>query len=373
MRVCLLAMNIYPMLSGDYASEKVGGAELQQINIAQSLAAQGHEVFVVCLDHGQPDAERIGRIVVLKTFRERAGLPWIRFFYPRLSAIWAALRRADADIYYCRTAGFQLGVLRMFRRLTGKPYVFAGALDTDFVPGLASIPNARDRFLYEYGLRSADRIIVQSAKQAELLAENYGLEGTVLPNFLNEGRRTLPRAARRSVLWVSTIRNRKRPLHFVRLAERFPDEHFVMVGGLIGSHRALYDEVAEASRRVPNLEFLGFQPFDRVERLFDECKVFVNTSLYEGFPNTFLQAWRRDIPVVSFVDPDGIIRGNSLGYVVDDETQLAAALRKALDSFDGYGRAGDYFLANHSAGVGERLSRLMEQTVASARAPGGSL
>ena len=67
-------------------------------------------------------------------------------------------------------------------------------------------------------------------------------------------------------------------------------------GKMVG-HEDLYDKTVEQSRKVPNLDFKGFLPFTEVEKQFKKAKLFINTSEYEGFPNTFLQAWRRGIPV----------------------------------------------------------------------------
>lgn len=59
--------------------------------------------------------------------------------------------------------------------------------------------------------------------------------------------------------------------------------------------------------------------------MFDRARVFVNTSETEGFPNTFLQAWIRGIPVVSFFDPDDVIRREGLGHAVASLDEMASA------------------------------------------------
>ena len=61
-------------------------------------------------------------------------------------------------------------------------------------------------------------------------------------------------------------------------------------------------------------------------------KLFINTSDHEGFPNTFLQAWSRGIPVLSFVDPDDLIRECKLGLVVKSIDEMAQKLEEILNN-----------------------------------------
>lgn len=43
----------------------------------------------------------------------------------------------------------------------------------------------------------------------------------------------------------------------------------------------------------------------------------------------FLQAWACGKPVISFVDPDGVIRRNKLGYVVGDKQEAVQVIEQA--------------------------------------------
>ena len=70
---------------------------------------------------------------------------------------------------------------------------------------------------------------------------------------------------------------------------------------------------------VPNLEFKGFLPLDQVEPWFDRARVLVNTSTYEGMPNTFLQAWARGVPTVATVKA-----GVSIPYGQEEVERLFA-------------------------------------------------
>lgn len=360
-KICFVALNIYWCLSRKYPSARIGGAELQQLFIGEGLRDRGYDVSFITIDYGPPQIESIDGLTVYKTFKEKEGLFAIRFLYPRLFKIWKALRQANADIYYTRTAGFLPGVLCVFCRTYRKKLIFASSSDVNFIPKMLKLPSLRDKILYYYGLKRATAIIVQSNVQKSLLWENFSLKGIVIPNFLRSKAKPLQNKDQKHVLWVSNIRDMKRPMQFVRLAQIFPNEKFVMIGGPEGGNYKLFEDVKRESAELKNLEFLEFQPFERTERYFDTCKVFVNTSVYEGFPNTFLQAWRRGIPVISYVDPDRIIKKNNLGTVVDSELSLREALCSFLKSpLCDPRRIMKYFVEHHSHKVIDRYRTLLE-------------
>lgn len=363
MKICFVALNIYPCISRKAIIDTIGGAELQQTFIGKGLREKGYDVSYVSLDHGQPDIENIEGLKIYKSFKPNEGIYRVRFFYPRLYKIWKALKRAEADLYYVRCATFLPGVLAIFCKIYGKRFVFAGAHDTDFIPNKFRFLTKRDKIFYKCGLRHADAIIVQSNVQNNLLWRNFGLKGHMIRNFYPYNETSFSDSERKYILWVSTIRTWKRPIQFIRLAESFPDENFVMIGGRSSiRNRDLYDEIEQRGKKVKNLKFLGFQPLEITEGYFDKCKIFVNTSEYEGFPNTFLQSWSRGIPVISYVDPDRVVQTNRLGIVVRSERHLHTALSTFL-SYPSWDRGAilDYFRQNHSAKILDQYCSLFDE------------
>lgn len=350
--VCFLALNVYPTLAGTVEA-RVGGAEVQQVFIAYYLAALGYRVSFVTRDHGQEDAKVIDGITVFKTFRADDGLPYLRFFYPRWTATWAALNRADADVYYQRCAGMETGLAAAYCKKYKKKLVFSAASDSDFQPSQHIIPTIRDRLLYRYGLQNADAIIAQTSIQRELLSRNFNLGATVIPNCWDSGSSigdTVPEKEK-YVLWVSTLRAWKRPGLFLDLASRFPSRRFVMVGGPASGEGALYCQMKQRAAQLGNVHFEGFVPFRDVDRWFDGANIFVNTSEpKEGFPNTLLQAWQRGIPVVSYFDPDGIIERQMIGRVVkniEEAVDSLALLFKNANLRSRLGSAAKHYFDGH--------------------------
>ncbi|MGD8846722.1 MAG: glycosyltransferase family 4 protein [Desulfobacteraceae bacterium] len=368
MKICFVALNILPYLKKGNPAKTAGGAELQQKLIGEALKLRGYEVCYISKNYGQDEIVTLNGFKVIRSFRKGGGIPGLRFFHPTISRLWKALLRADADIYYVRCADFMPGLVAIFCKIYKKRFVFAGANDTDFIPEHLKLMRSIHKVLYLYGLKCADRRIVQSNAQRKLLWENFRLHGNVVRNVGIKGVKLTSPSSRRYILWVSTLRPLKRPLMFINLAMAFQNEQFVMIGGPAQGEQVLYDEVERAARGLQNLKFLGFQPFEETEKYFDKSMIFVNTSIYEGFPNTFLQAWRRGIPVISSVDPDGVVMANKLGHVFDNEENMKAALNISL-SQSNVTRDGtietitDYYQKFHVEGIIEQYHSIFERIV----------
>ena len=107
------------------------------------------------------------------------------------------------------------------------------------------------------------------------------------------------------------------------------------------------------ARTVPNLTFHGKVPYLEIGRLFDRARLLANTSEIEGFPNTFLQAWVRGVPVVTMFDPDGLVARESLGSAHDTVSDMVRGLKTLLMSNDTYERASAVSLAFMEQRFGE--------------------
>jgi hypothetical protein len=96
----------------------------------------------------------------------------------------------------------------------------------------------------------------------------------------------------------------------------------------------------------------GFVPFAEADRLFDGARVVVNTSEFEGFPNTFLQGWARGVPTVAFVDTRSTHEGEPVYDVARDFEHACASIGRLMSDDLAWERASRrvsaHFRARHS-------------------------
>jgi glycosyltransferase involved in cell wall biosynthesis len=359
--ICFVAPHAWSAVSGDPRRREIGGAEVQQSILARLFAASGYRVSMICLDHGQPDPIVVDGVTVHRAFHPDAGLPVVRFAHPRLTSMWRALRVADADIYYYRSTSMWIGVIAEFCARHGRHAVYAGASDRDFVPGHGGqIRYARDRWLFRRGIERADAIVAQNEVQRAQVREHFGREALVIPSCYVLPEDAFPGRGD-EVLWVGTMHDNKRPQMLLDLAARLPHRRFVMIGGPSANGRTSYEAAKARAAGLANVEFTGFLPLAEVERRFDRARVLVSTSVYEGMPNVFLQAWARGVPTVATVDVGP-------NRHVQDLEEMEAGVERLFDGCAWRAASRtvrDYFAKNHSpAQALERYGRLFREITA---------
>ncbi len=362
--ICFVAPSTWPIISGSLDIPVVGGAEVQQSLVAPALAARGFRVTMVTLDYGQDDGAVVKGVTVRKIYRANDGIPVVRFIYPRLTKLWSVLREVNADIYYQRTSDGITGLMAAFCKRNARRSIYAGASDVDFIPGQQEINRVRDRWLFDYGVRNVDRVFVQNEAQQQCLRDNYGREGVLVPNCFAspaDGKRADPGGY---VLWVASVKAQKRPEIFLELARRLPQYRFVMIGGADAAAKSqeYARSIKAACASVPNVKWHGFMPFADADRQFAGARVLVNTSKYEGFPNTFLQGWARGVPSVAFVDTGSRHRGEPAYDVVSDvdgaERSLARLMGDDAHWREASRRVSEHFREAHSP---EAIIKLYER------------
>lgn len=234
-------------------------------------------------------------------------------------------------------------------------FVQFGASDTDFEPGKELIAGgAHNRELWQKALGIIDKFVVQNTYQHDSLKQHYGKESLLLSNIWGkpDSNGAKPSYAT-DVVWVANLRRLKRVEWILNAAKAMPHIRFTIVGGPSGGEKEYYYDIEKEAITIPNIHFLGKRTFQETNAIVANSRLLCCTSEFEGFPNTFLQAWACDVPVVSTVNPNDCITELGLGKVISDVSQLQLAIDELLNSDELYAQCQqnirDYFTLHHDA------------------------
>lgn len=311
MKICFFSLSAYPLFNSK-CSAPFGGAEVQLFNFATELAKRSDlQVDFITGDFGQCDSEVIQGVTLIKSVKvedKRGMLARSISIFMQLHATF----RSNADIYVQRSAGVQTGLLALFCLAFGKRFVYMTAHDWDCDGGYVK-ENGFIGKIYGWGLRHAHVVIAQSDKQKLSLSKCCRVNSVVLKSGYDISIKKSP-LKDGSILWVARLNQWKQPEVFLNLAKQFPEKKFIMIAPVSGDE--LYSkEIGMCAKRIGNLTYIKGLPFQETEKYFAKSAVFVNTSKYEGFPNTFVQALMYNVPILSLaVNPDRFLDKYSVGY-----------------------------------------------------------
>nr|MBI3613359.1 glycosyltransferase family 4 protein [Nitrospirota bacterium] len=250
-----------------------------------------------------------------------------------LQWLWL-FRSIRADVYVTRCASAQVGFMQTVCSFLRRPFVYMVAHEMDVSGEYARVNPTAGR-LFERGLRRADAIVCQHVGQANLVRTRYAREAHVVRSVCPSPIRSSTVESKNTILWIARTDSWKQPELFLDLVGRLPMESFVMVAPLSQIEPDILCRVKERAGLLANLRFLERVPFEATAALFEEAKIFVNTSKWEGFPNTFLQAAACGTPIVSWsVNPDGVLDRHQFGLCADGDTARFEQLVRLLCADD---------------------------------------
>lgn len=272
------------------------------------------------------------------------------------------LSRIKPHIIYQRVGCAYTGIAAYYAKRSGCKMVWHISSDVNVLPFKYDQNISRNviiRFIekkmLEYGIWNCESIIAQTRRQAELLHKYYGrLPTRIVPNFQRPHAGRIEKRYPIKIIWIANFKPMKQPEIFIRLARDVSDKStakFIMVGstGNTKWHQELLSDIEAAGC----IEYFGAQSQENVHELLAQSHILVNTSLYEGFSNTFIEAWVREVPVVSLeIDPDNILENNGIGYCARSYENLLQKISMLIRNDELRQEMGkkakQYALENHS-------------------------
>lgn len=305
--ICFVAPTVYPYFIGG----GLGGAELQIIQLSRLFAKVGYHVVIITNDYGQQEKEVRDGIEIFKVPLRFLGGNKLYFLGDVLRFI-SFLNKLSPDYCFVKTPN----VVLFFVALTAKfnhriKPVKLFALDYDCIVKGFNIP----MILYRYAIKWTNLFIFQTKKQQEETKLRLRKNGPVIRNVFIPPERSLKKTQTKDldVLWVGAYHPNKCPEMFYEIARSLSKYQFGMISkNLPENYKKLHKMISE----LPNVRFFGQIPFQDTQNYFERSRLFLCTSVVEGFPNCFLQAWWSRLPVVSLTFPcDGLLQEKGIGLV----------------------------------------------------------
>jgi glycosyltransferase involved in cell wall biosynthesis len=376
-----------------HLAERMGGAEVQAWLLATELARRGHHVTYI--------AESLGGRAGSVELRDGVHIHWLpRQLYielPNLPAYYRALSAIAPDAVIQRSTSMYTAVAAEWARRRGKPMLwictddsipfrryfreqqallflrYGGSLPKRWA--LLAIAWLRD-VAKNYGIRHASQVATQNAAQAAALRMEFDRESHRFHSGHPFPEVPPAKDVEPLILWVGDIGHHKRPELFVELADACSDlpVRFAMICKKTGGKDQLRCDALAAHGQVnPRFLWLGARSLEETNEWFARATLYVSTSAPggDGFPNTFVQAWLRRTPVLSFgTDPDQLILRHDLGQVVNNVAEGRQAIRNFIQ-FAGLAAMGQrveaYARAHH--GVDSVADLALDILAQSPRAP----
>jgi len=322
--------------------QRLGGAEVQAWLLAKQLAKSGHHVTYIA-ENIKDSLKKIETI-------EGVEIHWIpkRYYFDILNHnIYSkTLKQISPDIIVQRYTSLYTGIIGKYAKLHNIAFMWICTDDgipfknhfrqrqqlilkrtpkkffTKFIT--QSYASIKDTYKND-GMKYVTHPCVQNQDQYDLLLNNFGLKGHLIHSGHEKPKSSNRAADPPLILWVGNLGPRKRPEIFIKLAKQCSQLNLRF--RMIGTHpdKARLDKLF--SNKSNNLEWKGALPLEETLAVFDQASILVSTSTYEGFPNTFVQAWLRGIPVISFgVNPNQVVTKHNLGKIVDSIPEAQQAI-----------------------------------------------
>jgi len=310
-----------------------GGAEYQSKLIALELLNLGHDVFFISqgLKNNQviyEDGFKIYGIDVISSLKEKVTL--YKDFSKSFKKI---ILEENPDIVYQRILNtFSYRISTIANKLN-IPYVLHIA--DNYSIEFKGVKGFVKKQLFKNIIKN-DVVIITQTYYQHLIIKDLAQNNLIIkvPNMHPKMLKEVITKRRNEILWIGNARPVKQLELYLELAKRYESSNYLfkVIGNLPNT------EYGQQLRKIIdnsiNVKFFGEQENTFINKELSSVGLLVNTSVSEGFSNTFIQAWMSGTPVLSLnSDPDGIIEQFNLGINCNGDTsKLFIEMKTILDS-----------------------------------------
>ncbi len=328
-----------------------GGVALRKYLFARGLSEVGENVSIIVFK-GEANLLNYHIENVIESYNPYKGIKYIRWIYYRIPIIIKALMKSKGDVFIIVSGGGIINfVISLYSFFTFSKLILLVKSDKDVSKDLDHL-SYKDKIINKYLLKMSHKIICQNNKQLNDLSIYYSRMGKIIKNpFLNKEYNKIINSQREYIAFLGSFRPVKNIKAILELAKNNINIRFKVAGDFTGEINDDNERIIKALKKLENVTMVGFIPHQDVGRFLSKAICLLNTSFYEGFSNTFLEAFNVGTPIVTLgVNPDQILTKQKLGFVTTLE-EFPILYNKYLSNLDYelYSkRSINYLYMNHS-------------------------
>lgn len=304
-----------------------GGAAVQAYGWIKGLSEVGQDVHVLTNTNQKGNIkEECKDMNLIPLYDKQKGVRMFRWLYYRLPYLYKKFKQAKPDYLYQGVPGWTSFYIGLICQQLKIKYVMRISNDYFLDDRIYKNHSRSHRFFLWLGLKMAYCILCQNEYQMSVIKREFPNKKMLKisnPFFLKKT--GAPSHNQRNyIAWLGLYQYQKNLKLLYEIALQLKEERFFIAGKESSKCDEESFRYLTKLRELPNVKFAGFLQRDEVLPFLAKAKFLLNTSHYEGFSNTFLEAMSVGTPIISShkVNPDEIISNHHLGIVYYDVSDL---------------------------------------------------
>jgi len=309
-----------------------GGAAVQTLVWMQAFRDLGFEIIQAKFENDtRPILTEFDWVKAIPIYHPTKNKKRLTWFTHRFPSIYRALKNCQCDYLYISLPRWDTFYIGLMCKVLKVKLIIRIASDILVDDRILLDQSTMAKYYISLAYLNSDFILTQNEYQYNSLKKrfrNNKIYKLFNPIIIEKKYLKPKNKLDGYVAWVANFRKVKNLALLYKIANKLHLHQFKIAGIPLLPMDTETEENVKKLNELANVEFLGNIPKKEILPFFSKAKFLLNTSRYEGFSNTFLEAMLTGTPILSTnnVNPDGIIDKYELGYIYTDENDLEKIL-----------------------------------------------
>lgn len=317
-----------------YYPDIVGGAEIQSKYLAEYLK-NNNSIVYISIGHPKNEVVIDNNIKIYK-LKKPIYFDFITIYFFTFLKVKKILQIENPSILYQRIFNNYTFYLSFFLKRKKIKYKLHLA-DEYSITFRKNFKSYIRKFIFSRLVKNNCHFITQTSTQSEMLKSLNITNYTQFPN-VHPTPNILYTSNKNEIVWIGKLNSHKQVEIFISMANKLRHYNKYIFTIITKTYNNNYSKsIIKEISSCKNIKLIPNMSNEDVNDYINKyAYLLVNTSISEGFSNTFIQAWMRGVPVISLnSDPDNVIEKYGLGVYCRGNTNLQIkSVSKFIESED---------------------------------------